>query len=184
MIGMEPASSPLDRPIATTIFPTFTARRKHDTVTSFRDLAGRILKTTRPAKGQLPWLKLARFGDRRTPETTKEDGTTTGGSLRNNANLLAISGVEGDYDGEKMGVDEAVALLRNAGLCAMVYTSPSHSEDAPRWRVLCPLSTDRTPDTRERLLARMNGALGGVLSVESFTLSQSYYFGCVKKNPK
>ncbi|MFL5255854.1 MAG: hypothetical protein ACJ8AI_23740, partial [Rhodopila sp.] len=71
----------------------------------------------------------------------------------------------------------------SAGVAGMLYTSPSHSEDAPRWRILCPVSADRAPDRREPLLARLNGVLGGVLAPESFTLSQSYYFGSVNSNP-
>ena len=37
--------------------------------------------------------------------------------------------------------------------------------------------------TRARFLARVNGVLGGVLAGESFTLSQSYYFGGIEGKP-
>src|SRR5262245_20810178 len=52
-------------------------------------LADRIRKEGAPTKGELPLLKLARFGGQRTPA----------GSLRNDANVLSTSGCEGDYDG-------------------------------------------------------------------------------------
>lgn len=78
------------------------------------------------SKAELPLIKLARFGDDRTRK----------GSLRHNANMLAIEGVEGDYDGGKLSVERAAAKLRKAGLSAVIYTSPSHTPDKPRWRVL------------------------------------------------
>lgn len=121
------------------------------------------------AKSLCPWIKLATFGQVRSGK----------GALRHDSNLLQITGVEGDYDGEQMQPEEAVALLERAGLRALVYTSPSHKPDAPRWRVLAPLAEPAAPTSRTALLARVNGALGGVLTDESFTLSQSYYYGRV-----
>jgi len=121
------------------------------------------------AKAVCPWIKLARFGTARSGK----------GALRHDGNLVEITGVEGDYDGEQMQPEEALQLLERANLCAVVYTSPSHKPDAPRWRVLAPLSHAHQPADRTRLLARVNGALGGVLTGESFTLSQSYYYGRV-----
>ena len=119
------------------------------------------------SKAQCPWLKLARFGP--TP--------TSRGSLRHNANVVEIYGVEGDYDGGAMQPEHAIMLLERAGIRATVYTSPSHTPDRPRWRVLAPLSRAAGPKDHSRYLARVNGALGGVLGSESFTLSQSYYYG-------
>jgi putative DNA primase/helicase len=97
--------------------------------------------------------------------------------------MLSISGIEADYDDEMMSVDEAVTRLGAAGVLGIVYTSPSHSEDAPRWRVLCPLSQEYTPDERDRFLARLNGLFGGIFANESWTRSQSYYYGSVNQNP-
>jgi len=126
-----------------------------------------------PNKMSAPWLKLAVFGDER----------TVGGSYRHDRNVSAISGVELDYDGAKVSVAEALAALHSAGIECVVYTSPSHTPYAPRWRVLAPLEAQRegTADElrlcRSRMLARLNGVLGGVASTESWTLSQAYYFG-------
>lgn len=129
------------------------------------------------SKDECPWVKLAIFGNLRTAKH----------SLRHDANVLAITGVEGDYDGEKMTMEEAIAKLEAHGVRAIVYTSPSHgvvnppkSHGGPRWRVLAPCSKEHLPGARSALLARLNGALGGVLADESFTLSQSYYFGRVQ----
>jgi hypothetical protein len=123
-----------------------------------------------PAKSVCPWIKLARFGQSRSVK----------GALRHDSNILQITGVEGDYDGEQMQPEEAIALLERAQLRAIVYTSPSHTPAAPRWRVLAPLAEPMPPAARSALLARINGALGGVLTPESFTLSQSYYYGRVE----
>lgn len=123
----------------------------------------------KPRKDDLQWIKLAKFGDH---ATGKE-------SLRNNANVLAITGVEADYDAGKIPFDDAVKLLEQARVEAIAYTSPSHKEDKPRWRILAPLSKEYPPGERERFLARLNGIFAGALGAESFTLSQSYYFGYV-----
>jgi hypothetical protein len=70
-------------------------------------------------KGDLPWLKFARFG----PLSTKN------GSLRWNGNVTELSGVVGDYDGEKISIDEAVERLDKAGIRAVIYSSPTHMWD-------------------------------------------------------
>lgn len=123
-----------------------------------------------PAKASCPLLKLATFSDNR----------TANGSLRSNDNLTSISGIEGDYDGEVVPISEAAALLQNAGVAALLYTSPSHTSGAPRWRVLCPLSQPHAPADRARFVEALNAILGGVLAPESFVLSQAFYFGRVR----
>jgi putative DNA primase/helicase len=167
------AESPLDRPIAVTLFGDYAATRKREELTTLRHLAGRIASTTAPTKAQLPWLKLARFGEARTDK----------GSLRHDANLMTITGVEADYDGEEVSFEDAVEIATKADLLCLVYTSPSHRPERPRWRVLCPTSEELTPGERNKLLGRLNGAYSGIFSAESWTLSQSYYFGSVSSNP-
>ena len=152
-----------------TFFDSPAAPSKRESTLTLDGLRALILATSAPAKPGLPWLKLARFGEARSRK----------GSLRHNANVLAITGIEGDYDGETMAPSAAVATLDAAGVSALVYTSPSHRPERPRWRVLCPTSAPLPPDQRAALVARLNGVLGGVLSRESFALSQAYYFGAV-----
>jgi hypothetical protein len=136
-----------------------------------RDL---ILKTQGKTKSKLPWLKLARFGDKRTDKN----------SLRHDANVNQFSGIELDYDGEQKSFDDGVATLRKIGVRCLVYTSPSHTNAAPRWRVLMPVSRKLPLDMRAKLVARVNGRFGGVFKgVESFTLSQSFYYGLALDNP-
>lgn len=127
----------------------------------------------KPSKADLPLLKLATFGD----------VATEAGCLRQNENMESVDEIEGDYDGGTLSMNEAAERLRAADVAALLYTSPSHTPERPKWRVLCPLSAAVSPSERERLCARLNGALGGVLAGESFTGSQAYYFGTVSGNP-
>lgn len=163
----------LDAPIAITFFKNYAAATKSEEVYTPRSLANRIRAVTAASKDKLPWLKLARFGDLRTNRN----------SLRHDTNVLAISGVEADYDAERMSFDEVRDLLEKQGIASIVYTSPSHTENAPRWRVLCPLSEEMLPARRSHQLGRINGLFRGVFSGESWTLSQSYYYGSVSSNP-
>jgi len=137
------------------------------------ELSDLIRTTGAEKKEKLPWLKLGIFGDRRSSK----------GSLRHDDNVEAITGAEGDYDGGAVSFAEAVSKIRSARLCAILYTSPSHRDDAPKWRVLVFTSKELPPDQRVALMARVNGVLGGILESESFTLSQSYYYGSVCGNP-
>jgi len=156
-----------------TFFANYAAATKREEMHTLQSLAGPINAVTAAQKANLPWLKLAAFGGARTDK----------GSLRNDANVLAISGVEADYDGERIPFEEAKAKLEQQGIAAIVYTSPSHTEDTPRWRVLCPLSQEMPPQSRTKLLGRLNGLFSGIFSGESWTLSQSYYYGSVNHNP-
>lgn len=180
MSAAEAMQSPLDRPLSVTFFTSFAASEKREQTITLRALVPKIQSTTHTLKVKLPWLKLASFGDLRNP---KEGVPVDRQSLRHDRNVLTISGIEVDYDREIVTVDEAVAILRRAGLASMVYTSPSHTADTPRWRVLCPLSRDAEPSARAGLVGRLNGLFHGALSNESFALSQSYYYGSLKNNP-
>lgn len=166
----SPTESGLDRTLFITKYPDARARSKSRIRASLRELADKLPGRIAAKKSELPLLKLGRTGDQRTAK----------GSLRSNANMLTIDGVEGDYDGERMSVAEAAKQLRKAGIAALIYTSPSHRPGKPRWRVLCPTSRPLPPAERESLIARVNGVLDGELSKESFTLSQSFYYGSVE----
>jgi hypothetical protein len=159
--------------ITVTFFADAQARSKREEAVQLEDLVGMIRSTTAGAKADLPWLKLARFDNIRSDK----------GALRHDANVLSISGVELDYDGETVSFDEAVEIAEKASLRAIVYTSPSHTAEKPRWRVLAPASGDIPSTERTRLASRINGLYGGVFAPESFTLSQAYYFGRIGYNP-
>jgi hypothetical protein len=159
--------------VTVTFFENFAAKTKSERTLTIQEVAALIPNARAQVKKQLPWLKLARFGNKRTKKA----------SLRWDGNVDAVSGFVGDYDGERMSPETAVELLLKADIIALVYTSPSHTDEKPRWRVVCPFSCELSPDQHYQMAARINGALGGVLAAESFTLSQSYFFGAVGDNP-
>jgi hypothetical protein len=65
----------------------------------------------------------------------------------------------------------------------LFYTSPSHTPESPRWRVLAPTSSELPADRHGALAARVNGLFHGACAGESFTLSQAYFFGHVHGRP-
>jgi putative DNA primase/helicase len=156
-----------------TVFQDRFARTKTEELIDLAGLCTSVRTTSARAKGKLPLLKLATFGDLRSSKD----------SLRHNANVLAISGIEADYDGERVCFEDACTILSEASVAALAYTSPSHTEDSPRWRVLCPFSKEYPPSHRDAFMGRLNGLFRGIFSVESWTLSQSFYLGSVNNNP-
>ena len=173
LIGANAGNSGCDLPLAVSMFADVKAQRIEPNHLSLRQLQDRLNSTTARDKAALPLVKLATFGDARTDK----------GSLRHDANLLRVSGVEGDYDTGAVSPQDAAERLRQAGIAAQIYTTPSHTAEVPRWRVLAPLARPVAPAEREALCARLNGALGGILAAESFTPSQSYYFGGLAERP-
>lgn len=126
-----------------------------------------------PSKEACPLIKLGAFGNQYSAK----------GSLRHDSNVQFVSGVEGDHDAGLIQPRDAALLLERAGIAGIVYTTASHTPQAPRWRVLAPLSQAYSPAARWELAARLNHVFGGTLANESFTLSQSYYFGRVVGKP-
>lgn len=131
-----------------------------------------VLETKAATKANLPWLKLAHFGLKKTEK----------GCLRTDDNIVEITGIELDYDQGMLGFDAAVAVLEAMNVRALIYTSPSNTSAAPRWRILLPLSRNLSPEIRGKLCARMNGKFNGIFALESFTLSQAYYYGRAADN--
>ena len=172
----EAEPGPHTHPVFVTVFRDRAGTQKGEGSLALEELRDLVRGTNAPAKDALPLLKFARYGDVPNPKTGS-------GSLRWNGNVVGITGVVVDYDGEEMGVAAAVDRFGKAGLVALVYASPSYTDAAPRWRACCPCSRELPPDQHYRLVARVNGVLGGVLADESFCLSQAYYYGFVEGNP-
>ena len=128
----------------------------------------------RDNKQDLPWIKLARFGDERSPK----------GCYRTDKNVLALTGVELDYDNAQLPFFEAVSRLSGTIRC-VAYTTPSHTREKPCYRILAPFSHPKEGDTQKLKLLRREmidkiAALSGQPARESYVLSQAYYFGAVK----
>lgn len=94
--------------------------------------------------------------------------------------LEAFYGIEGDYDGETISLDDAAARLSKAGVRSTLYTSASHTTDKPRWRVLAPLFRPHNKEEHAAMVDLLNGALGDILASESWTPAQRYYYGHVQ----
>jgi KaiC/GvpD/RAD55 family RecA-like ATPase len=164
--------------IACTIFKDAKALQAHTLELPWPEIRSKFLNPDSfKCKEDAPLFKLATF-----------DGTKTNkGSLRHNAAMMQIYGVEGDYDAEVITIAQAIARLKAANIEAAIYASPSNEAfnpetggfRGPRWRVIAPLSKPHTPQERKRLVGVLNTALGGILTGESFTQSQAFYFGRV-----
>jgi predicted P-loop ATPase len=179
--GADEAGSDLNtRKLAVTFIRDETGKEMLCEYATLPELAEHIGSRTAADKMELPWLKLATFGNKRTENN----------SLRHNENVEEISGIEGDYDGEKDGseelsFDEAVARVSKANIRALLYTSSSYVPGVKeRWRIVAPLSQHRRDDVRGTLrakyVARINGLFDGKLDGASFTLSQGFLYGHLK----
>ncbi len=124
-------------------------------------------------KNKAPMIKLAKFGDK------KSDSK----SLKYDANLIELWGIEGDYDGGVVSIGEASKLREKHDIRAILYSTWSSTDLKPRWRVLVPFSISLPKADHGKFVARLNGALGGILASESFTLSQGYFIGKHPNNP-
>ena len=127
---------------------------------SLPELRDLILKTSAASKAELPYLKLASFNGKINPDNPESR------CLRYDKGVVSIHGVEGDKDDTPLSFEEAIKRLRAANLRALVYTSASHTEEKPRFRVLCPTSRELPPGERRKLMARVNGVLGGALAAK------------------
>jgi len=78
-----------------------------------------------------------------------------------------------------MPLDEPKTRCETAGLICFGYTSPSHRTGAPRWRLAGPFSREIPPAEYPRMIARINGLLGGVLAPESGKITQAMFIGRV-----
>lgn len=151
-----------------TIFPDVLAKSLSTESITWKELCERVENpNSYYQKKSMPLIKLALFGDIKTDKD----------SYRHDSNVLEVFGVEGDYDAEKVSMDDAAKMLEKRGIEAILFTSPSATPEKPRWRVLAPLSRGVEPEERAHYTAMLNAALGGILAPESFRLSQSYYFG-------
>jgi hypothetical protein len=117
------------------------------------------------------------------------DGTKSEkGSPRINEAVQSIACLIGDHDASTMGLQDARQRLEAAGVAAVLYTTPRHTPERPRWRVIVPLKRPvvraRGVDlvkTYRKLCLHLDALLGGgVLAGESFKVAQSFYFGKVK----
>ena len=167
----EAGDAGIDRhTVLVTFFKNKKAMGQATMVVTLSQLAKGIGLTTEPEKFALPWLKLARFGGRRSDKNC----------LRTDINLQAISGVEVEHDAGSIPFETAVATMLKARIRCLIYTSPSWKQgEKEKWRILLPTSKELPPERRAQLVARVNGEtlFNGEITNESFVLSQAYLYG-------
>ncbi|HEX8010996.1 MAG TPA: AAA family ATPase, partial [Casimicrobiaceae bacterium] len=157
--------------VAYTAFPDLGAKTAQRREESWDQIVARIkIPDLASIKEALPLLSGATYGDKRTAK----------GALRSDENLEMFCMLIGDHDAGTMQPKDAAKRLKALGMRAVVHTTPRHTDAAPRWHVLVPLSRPYQPSEALALMARLNGALNGALSSESFTASQSFYTGAVR----
>ena len=157
-----------------TLWANKNGTKKQDKSTTWPQFCNWLAELpTAPVKDDCQLIKLATFGNLRTDK----------GCLRHDANVLTITGIEGDYDEEVITPESAIEMLERHQLKAIIAPTFTSTPDNPRWRVLTPLGGAVQADERLRYVEILNGMLGGVLASESATLSQSYYVGVPDGSP-
>lgn len=125
------------------------------------------------SKGLLPMLQFSRLGDQRSEKN----------SLRTVENILAITGTVAEHDRGDVTMEEAHALLEAVGIEGYFHTTPSHTEDAPRWRLLLPFEGEYEGDGQtyrqigRAVAKKLSGVLNGAIAPESCRPGQSWYYG-------
>jgi hypothetical protein len=160
-------------PYEATLFPNLSASKKYYRKLSIESISEPKLW---PDKKSMPLLAMAAFGEDKTERN----------SYRFDANVTESYGNALDYDnndGLDFSFHKAMGILNEYDIVARGYTSPSHTEEHPRWRLLIPYSKPYKGTTEEMKRHHMAGVkaieelLGVTFAPESSRLSQSYYIG-------
>lgn len=150
------------------------------------DREGLVELLTQPpvakTKHGLPYLKLASFNGTKTEK----------GCYRHDAAVVAVCGIEADYDAGNVSIEDAARRLEAWGVDAILYESPTATAEKHKWRVLCLLSkaiegeTDAIKSARAEMVSRLQGMLGQDAPLDgiSWNLSQSYIYGQVRGTPE
>lgn len=156
-------ASPYDQPLRATLFPSVKTAVGECITLSLHEFDRMVRKTSAARKESLPLISFCRFADDR----------------RSKATARAFSAIMLDYDGGKTSMRRAERKLREAGLAAMLYETPSSTPNAPRWRAIIPMSEDLPAERYRRMVDRADNVLGHILAPESYSEAQIYYFGSV-----
>ena len=177
MPATDPRSA-INPDVLLTVFPSLTKPDYEEHLVPLRDLPKFIGGPQADVKTSLPLFKAARFSG----------GLTAKGSSRADRFVLSRSGVEIDYDAGKTSLEDAYSRIQDAGLVAILYTTPSWTKAKPKWRAFFPFSQERKGSV-EFLKAwsilcvdYVEDLLPDSVANESRTLSQAFYYGSVKGN--
>lgn len=143
------------------------------------------------ARKQMPWHDFAHDIRHHVPEykdkqacplislTEYGNNVSMNGSYRHADNVIAVYGIEGDYDAGQVSPADVHRRMIALRLKSLIVTTPSHTPAAPRWRILMPLLRPCPIQARRGFVERLNGALAGILAPESATVTQCFYIGKV-----
>lgn len=167
-----------DLTLTATIFKDVKAQNLEEKTFTWSQLVEHLTECpTYTHKQALPLISFCRYTGQRTDK----------GSLRAGEFVTSVTGLEIDYDGGEITIDEARNRLQAAGLISVIYSTPSCLETDDngkelgwRWRAILPLSEPIPGDQRQRYIAQLNYIFDGKLARESFNLSQSFYVGRVR----
>lgn len=116
--------------------------------------------------------------------------TTFSGKQRQQSFVTGVTGIEIDYDFAKSSKDKAVPFVSFATMCAnlahlegVLYTTASHSENAPRIRGVFLLDHPVLLAQRGHFVDYLNDLLGNCLAKESWVPTQPYYFSNITEVP-
>lgn len=99
------AGGAITRRLPLTVFRDTTGRTKQDMRRSLVEIASAIPSRVAARKAGLPLIKLATFGG----------ALSAKGSLRHDANVRAVEGVEGDHDAGSVSVEKRESGWRSPG---------------------------------------------------------------------
>ena len=105
------------------------------------------------------------------------------GGARLNDDVEFLTGIEFDYDHGEKSPEWAQHRLEDANIMACIYTTPSDTPKKRKWRVMCPLSKRLPVEEYERLLARLNGVLGGLVDPDGTGRSKGFWYGRLRGHP-
>lgn len=164
-------------PFVYTEFPDTQARKKERCSETWGQFVNKIQHPPEfMTKSDALMLKLADFGN----------VTTQSGCLRHDANVTTVYGIEADYDAGAYSIERAGQLLESANIEALIVSTASYTNEAPRWRLFLPFESSVSGSAlemravRNAALKKIEELLGIKFAPESFNLSQSYYFGKVQ----
>lgn len=102
------------------------------------------------------------------------------GDYRNKENAGMVHAIVVEHDRETMTPEEAMEVMRQHCITSVIYTTPSHTWDAPRWRLVCKLTTPVDEIEHGRMVRILNHLLDGAIAPESINTEREWFYGSVK----
>lgn len=102
------------------------------------------------------------------------------GDYRAKKNAGMVHAIVVEHDGEVMDPAEAAKIMREHGIASIIYSTPSHTWDAPRWRLIAKLLRPVDEIEHGALVRIMNNLLNGAVAPESQHSEREWFFGRVE----